>query len=129
MAVPSDIQFSAATLVAAHTAFRDLIDAAVTPGSIKIRDADDVLLAEFLLAVPCGTVNGTTGQLTFSLPLPVEALVTGTAAYGEICDGDGVAHLSMPVVAGVSAVPNRFVLSTLILIAAGETSILGATLG
>ena len=45
MAAPTVATYSAAALVAANTSFKDLIDAGAGAGSIKIRDAADVLLA------------------------------------------------------------------------------------
>ena len=67
MPVPTVATYSAAALVAAHTAFKNLIDAGAGPGTIKIRNDTDVLLATIVLTDPCGTVNGTTGQLVFAI--------------------------------------------------------------
>ena len=44
MAVPLIYSYSAAALVAAHTAFRDLLDAGPGAASLKIRSSTDVLL-------------------------------------------------------------------------------------
>ena len=130
MAVPSTATYSAAALVAAQTSFKDLIDAGVSAGSIKIRDASDVLLAQVPLSDPCGTVNGTTGQLTFSIAGPdSSADATGTAAYAEFCDSAGTVHLSLPAQAGTVAVSGKIVLNTLSIIAAGPVSVLSATIG
>ena len=130
MAVPSAATYSAAALVAAHTSFKDLIDAGVSAGSIKIRDASDVLLAQIPLSDPCGSVNGTTGQLTFSIAGPdSSADATGTAAYAEFCDSAGTVHLSLPAQAGEVAVSGKIVLNTLSIIAAGPVSVLSATVG
>lgn len=130
MAVPSTATYSAAALVAAHTSFKDLIDAGVSAGSIKIRDASDVLLAQIPLSDPCGTVNGTTGQLTFSIAGPdSSADATGTAAYAEFCDSAGTVHLSLPAQAGTVSVSGKIVLNTLSIIAAGPVSVISATVG
>lgn len=130
MTVPSTATYSAAALVAAQTSFKDLIDAGVSAGSIKIRDASDVLLAQVPLSDPCGTVNGTTGQLTFSIAGPdSSADATGTAAYAEFCDSAGTVHLSLPAQAGTVAVSGKIVLNTLSIIAAGPVSVLSATIG
>jgi len=130
MPAPSSATYSAAALVAAHTSFKDLIDAGSAGGSIKIRDAADVLLAQVPLSDPCGTVNGTTGQLTFSIAGPdSSADASGTAAYGEFCDSDGVVHLSLPAQAGTVAVSGKIVLNTLSIIAGGPVSVLSATIG
>ena len=130
MAVPSVATYSAAALVAAHTSFKDLIDAGVSAGSIKIRDSADVLLAQIPLSDPCGTVNGSTGQLTFSIAGPdSSADATGTAAYAEFCDSAGTVHLSLPAQAGTVAVSGKIVLNTLSIIAAGPVSVLSASVG
>ena len=130
MAVPSSATYSTATLVAAQTSFKNLIDAGSGAGSIKIRDASDVLLAQVPLADPCGTVNGTTGQLTFSIAGPdTSADASGTAAYGEFCDSDGLVHLSLPAQAGASAVSGKLVINTLSIVAGGPVGIASATIG
>ena len=130
MPAPSVATYSAAALVAAHTAFRDLIDSGASAGFIRIRSAADVLLAEVPLSAPSGTVNGTTGQLTLSIAGPdTSADATGTAAYGEICDSDGDPHLSLPVQSGTVAVAGALVLNTLSIVAAGPVTIVSATVG
>ena len=129
MPAPSSATYSAAALVAAHTSFKDLIDAG-TAGSIKIRDSSDVLLAQIPLSDPCGSVNGTTGQLTFSIAGPdTSADATGTAAYGEFCDSDGLVHLSLPTQVGGVAVSGKLVLNTLSIVAGGPVAILSAIIG
>lgn len=130
MPAPSSATYSAAALVAAHTSFKTLIDAGSGAGSIKIRDSSDVLLAQVPLADPCGTVNGTTGQLTFSIAGPdTSADASGTAAYGEFCDSDGLVHLSLPAQAGESAVSGKLVINTLSIVAGGPVAVLTATVG
>ncbi len=129
MPAPTSTTYSAAALVAAHTALRDVIDGG-TAGSIRIRDASDVLLAEIPLSDPCGTVNGTTGRLTLSIAARDEsANASGTAAYGEICDSTGTAHCSMPAQAGASPVSGKIVLTTLSITAGAPVEILSATIG
>ncbi len=129
MAVPSVATYSAAALVAAHTSFKDLIDIG-TAGSIKIRDSADVLLAQVPLSDPCGTVNGTTGQLAFSISGPdTSADASGTAAYAEFCDSSGTVHLSLPAQAGTVAVSGKIVLNTLSIIAGGPVGVVTATIG
>lgn len=130
MPAPTSATYSAAALVAAHTSFKTLIDAGSSAGSIKIRDASDVLLAQIPLSDPCGSVNGTTGQLTFSIAGPdSSADASGTAAYGEFCDSDGTVHLSLPAQSGSVAVSGKLVLNTLSIVAGGPVSILSATIG
>jgi hypothetical protein len=130
MAVPTVYTYSAAALVAAHTSFRDLIDAPVGAGSIRIRSATDVLLAQVPLSDPCGTVNGTTGQLTFAIAGPdASADASGTAAYAEFCDFNGLVHLSLPAEAGTVAVSGKVVLNTLSIIAGGTVTVISAVIG
>lgn len=130
MAVPSVATYSAASLVAAHTAFRDLLDAGAGAGSIKIRDAAGVLLAQVPLNDPCGTVNGATGQLTLTMSGRDESAdASGTAAYGEFCDSAGLVHLSLPTQAGVASVSGKLVLNTLVIVASGPVEVLSATVG
>lgn len=130
MPAPATATYSAAALVAAHTAFKDLIDAGTGAGSIKIRDASDVLLAQIPLTDPCGSVNGTTGQLTITPSARDESAdATGTAAYGEFCDSDGLVHLSLPAQAGSTAVSGKLVINSLSILAAGPVEVVSVTVG
>lgn len=130
MPAPSTATYSVAALVAANTAFRNLIDAGATAGSLKIRDAADVLLAQIPLTEPCGTVNGTTGQLTITASGRDESAdATGIAAYGEFCDSNGVVHLSLPAQAGGAPVTGKLVLGTLSISASGPVELISATVG
>lgn len=130
MAVPSIATYSTAALVAAHTAFKNLIDAGSAAGSIKIRNSADLLLAQIPLTDPCGSVNGTTGQLTITPSGRDESADnSGTAAYGEFCDSDGVVHLSLPAQAGSAAVSGYIVINTLTIVAAGPVEVLSAVVG
>ena len=130
MPAPTIATYSAAALVAAHTAFKDLIDAGTGAGSIKIRDAADVLLAQIPLTDPCGSVNGTTGQLTITPSARDESAdATGTAAYGEFCDSAGLVHLSLPAQAGTVAVSGKIVINTLSVLSGGPVEVVSATVG
>lgn len=131
MPAPGSYTYSAAAKVAAHTAFRDLIDAHATlPGSIKVRDAADVLLGTITLADPSGTVNGGTGQLTFAATTRDESAdAGGTIAYVEICDGAGAVHLALPAEAGTVPVSGKAVFNTLTVVASGPIEINSVTVG
>lgn len=131
MPAPSNATYSVAALVAAHTAFRDLLDSHATlPGLIKVRDAADVLLGTITLADPCGSVDGGTGQLTLAIAAREEAAdAAGTAAYGELCDGDGDVHLALPCQAGTEPVSGKLVLTTLTVVAGAPIEIDSATIG
>lgn len=130
MPAPSSATYSAAALVAAHTALRDVIDSGSGAGFVRIRSAADVLLAQVPLSDPCGTVNGTTGQLTLSIAgVDAGADATGTAAYGEVCNSDGDVHLALPASAGASAVAGYLVLNTLSIVSGVPVAISSATIG
>lgn len=130
MPAPANYTYSVASLVAAHTAFRDLIDAGTTAGSIKLRSNADVLLAEIPLNDPCGTVDGTTGQLTITASGPdTSADASGDCTYGEFCDSDGVVHLSLPAEAGSSAVSGKIVLNSLTIAETAEVTLVSASIG
>jgi len=130
MPAPTAATYSAAALVAAHTAFRDLIDSGSAAGFIRVRDAADVLLAQVPLSDPCGSVNGTNGRLSLSIAGPdPSADATGVAAYAEICDSTGAVHLALPAQAGGSAVAGKAVFNTLGILAAGPVSVLSVTIG
>jgi hypothetical protein len=129
MAVPTVPTYSAAALVAAHTSFLNLIDTG-TAGKWRIRDAADVLLAEGAFNDPAGTVNGTTGKLTFSLNgRDDSANAGGTAAYAELCQSDGTVHLALPCQAGSVAVSGKCVLNTLTIALGLPVEILSITIG
>ena len=129
MAAPAEATYSASAKSAAHTAFRDLIDAGASAGYVTIRSAADVLLATVPLSDPCGSVDGS-GTLTFSIAGPdSSADADGTAAYAEFCDSDANVHLSLPAVAGGVAVSGYIVLNTLTIVTGGSVSIVSATIG
>jgi hypothetical protein len=116
--------------VAAHNSLVTTIDSGSGAGFIRLRSSADVLLAQIPLDDPCGTVNGTTGQLTLTMDGRDEsANATGTVAYGEICDSDGDVHLSLPAQSGSTPVSGKLVMTTLSLIAGAPVEVLSATIG
>jgi len=130
MAVPTVATYSAAAKVAAHTAFRDLIDSGSGAGYITIRDSADVLLSTIPLDDPCGTVNGTTGQLTFDITGPdASPDAQGTAAYGEFCSSAGVVHLALPTETGTAPASNKLVINTTSIVIGVPVQVLSATIG
>jgi hypothetical protein len=130
MPAPTVATYSPAALIAAHTSFRDLIDSGSGAGFIRIRSASDVLLAQIPLTDPCGTVNGTTGQLTITMSGRDESAdASGTAAYGEFCNSDGTVYLSLPAQAGTAAVSGYIVINTLTIVAGGPVEVLSAVIG
>lgn len=130
MTVPTTVTWAASVKVAAHTAVRDAIDAGATGGLIRFRDSADVLLGEAILSDPCGTVNGTTGQLTLSIATQeASANASGTIAYGEVCTSAGAVVVALPAQAGAAAVANKLVVQSLIVAIGGAINVLSATIG
>lgn len=130
MVVPLIPIYSAAALAAAHTAFRDLLDAGPGAASLKIRSSTDVLLAQVPLTDPCGTVSGITGQLTLTAAGRDEAAnASGVAAYAEFCDSNGLVHLALPTQAGGAAVSGFAMLNTLTIVAGGPAELVSAAVG
>jgi len=130
MPAPESATYSVAAKVAAHTSFRDLIDAGAGAGYIAIRSSADTLLAQVPLSDPSGSVDGGTGLLTFSIAGPdSDADANGTAAYGEFCDSDATVHLSLPVQVGTSAVSGYLVVNSAGVVAGTPFSVVAATIG
>jgi hypothetical protein len=129
MAVPSSATYSAAALIAANTSFKTLLDAGSGPAVVKLRDAADALLATVTMTDPCGTVNGTTGQLMLTMAGDATASASGTAWYAELCDSAGLVHLSIPTQAGTAAVVGKLVLNTLSIVAGGAVRVVSASIG
>ena len=129
MPAPLVYTFSAEAKIAANTTFVNLLDTG-TAAKWKVRDAADVLLAEALFDDPCGTVNGTTGQVTFVLNGRDESAVAGgTAAYVEFTESDDTVHLSIPVQQGTVAVSGFAVMNSLAIVAGAPFEIITATIG
>lgn len=130
MPAPASATYSVAALVAAHTAFRDLIDGGAGAGFVRLRDAADVLLAQVPLSDPCGTVNGATGQLAFAIAGRDESAdADGTAAYGEFCDSTGAVHLALPVQESLTPVAGAIAMNTTSVVAGAPVEITSATVG
>ena len=130
MPAPLVATYSVASLVAAHTAFRDLVDAGVGTSRIDILSSSDVVLASVPLTRPCGTVDPGTGRLTITPDgIDASAAATGTAAYGRFCDGAGVVHLSLPAQSGGGAVPGKLVMSSLSIELGWPVEVIFATVG
>jgi hypothetical protein len=128
MTVPLVPTWHAQVLIDAHTALLALVDAG-TAGSVKVRDAADVLLATIVLTDPAGTVHGTTGQLTITDAGPVNAVASGTAAYAELCSSAGTVYLALPAQQGVAAVSGYAVLNTLVIVSGLPVELISFTIG
>jgi hypothetical protein len=131
MPAPADATYSLQAYIAAHTSFRDLIDSGTGDGYVLVLNAADSVLATLPLNKPCGTVSETTGVLAFNLAAAgsAAAALDGTAAYAAFCDSAGNPHLLLPAVEGTAAVPGRFVMNTLAVLAASTVSLVAATVG
>ncbi len=116
--------------VAAHTAVQNTLDRGASPARIDICAANNTVLVRFTLTDPCGTVNGTTGQLTLTAEVSsVNALATGTAAHANICDSSGVKLIVLPAVTGISPQDDTIVLSGVAVVSGYPIELMSATLG
>ena len=131
MAVPTDQEYSTATIISTNTAVLDEITDNGSSGcTVKIYDSADTLLSTVPLTDPPGTVDGGTGQLTLTASGPdTSAAETEYAAYCEIHDAVGTWITRMPCVLGADAVSERLVLNTLLIVAGAPVSILTLTIG
>jgi hypothetical protein len=130
MPAPSTATYSAAAKIAANTSFKTLLDAETGAGSIAILSEADVVLAVIALTDPCGTVNGTTGQLTLTPDGREEsAPAGGTASYAQIRDGADGVQLAMPCQAGTSAVSGYCVIDSLSITAGLPVEVVSAVIG
>lgn len=120
--------WSPAAVIAAHTALRDRLDAGVGAARITIHDAADAVLGTIVLEEPCGAVDAA-GVLTFIQAVREEDAAAGTASYGTLRDGDGVAHRSLPCEAGTEPLAGKIVLNTLTIVAGSPIELVSATVG
>lgn len=130
MPAPSVPTFSVDATYGANLALLDLIDAASESGVIRLRDDDDVLLAELALSSPGGTVSAETGALTLAIAGPDNDVdAGGVCTYAELCDGDDNVHLTLPVQQGSEAESGYLVLNNTTLIQGGSVTIASAVIG
>ena len=108
-------EWSVAIITAANQGIITNLDSHATlPGYTEIRDAGGVVLTKCVYTDPCGTINGTTGQLTITHSGRDEAAdATGTAASAHLMDGTGTEHHRLPCQAGSVAVPGVCIVTSL----------------
>lgn len=93
------IHIATATNTARAQAVADKIDAAATPGKLRIYGdtqatnantavGAQTLLLELVLNDPCGTVSGSVLTFDISPAITDDALDTDTATWGRFLDGD-----------------------------------------
>jgi len=129
MPAPAAITYDDLVKVDAHTALRDFIDQGTGAGKLVLYSEADAVLATFTLADPCGTVNGTTGQLTFSAISDVNGSADGTCTWAQCVDSDDNRAFDIPVQTGTSAVSGYLVLNTPSIVSGAPVSIISAVIG
>lgn len=130
MPAPYSQTYSPAAKAAAHTAYRDLLDAHATdPATITVHAADDTLLGMITLAKPCMSIDGGTGVASLIEDTREPAATAGTAAYAVQRDGAGTAHHSLPCEAGTEPVAGKCVLNTLTIAAGAPIELVSWDLG
>lgn len=128
MPAPASITFSAAAKKAANDELLALLDAGASNAKIRLYNNDDIMLAEIPLGDPAGTVNATTGVLTFDIDGTDTAIVDGVCAYAKIVDSDGTAHVTLPVSQGATPVSGYLVLNEKTVIQGVTVTILSAAI-
>lgn len=132
--------YAVAVLVDAHTALRDKIDVGSGPGVIQVRTgsrpanadatATGTLLGTITLDDPCGTVSGTTGQLTFSAATPdSSADASGTIGHVRVLASDGTKIMDLDATDGSSPISGFAVFNTLTVEAGLPINLISMTVG
>lgn len=121
-------------LVAVHTVVRDTIDAEGSAARVVIQGTTtggtpNTTLATIPLAYPCGSVNGTTGQLTLSGGTDDSPAESGQATDALIQDAAGTTWITLPCSAGSTPVNNTCVLDSLTITAGYPVQLVSATIG
>ncbi|GEM_PF-1023956 len=121
--------YSSALWIAAHGAALTLIKGGASDPTIKIRDSGDVLLATAVIDETGSTCSATTGDISFAIATQESAAdASGTAAYAQICDGDGTVHAEMDCAHGSSPVAGACVMNTLTVVMGAPVDVLSATI-
>lgn len=129
MPAPGSATWDDQVKVDAHTAVRDYIDQGTGAGVLKLYTEADVELVSYTLSDPCGTVNGTTGQLTITAPASANATATGTCTWCRVTDSDANRAFDLPVQTGTSPVSGYLVLNTDAITTGSPVAILSITIG
>ena len=129
MPAPGAIVYDDLVKVDAHTALRDYIDQGTGAGKLVLYSEADAVLATFTLADPCGTVNGTTGQLTFSAVSSVNGSTSGDCTWGRFVDSDDNRAFDMPVQEGSSAVSGYIVMNTASIVSGEPVNFISCVIG
>ena len=129
MPAPATATYSNQAKIDAHTAFLALVDAGTGPANIKFYTEADALLCTAPLTDPAGTVNGTTGQLTFTMGATPNASASGTCTYATIASGPGTVCLTIPAQAGTVAVSGKIVVNSLTFVSGTPVQVVSAVIG
>lgn len=129
MPAPASITYATRALIAASNSLLTLLDEGTGAGSIKLYTEVDVLLATIVLDDPAGTVSAA-GVLTLDISGPdTSADAYGRCTYCTICDSDDEVFITIPVVAGDTAVSGFFVLSNTYIVGGEPVEVLSAVIG
>jgi len=114
-----------------RTAMLDRIDTGAGRPAFKIYRSDDTLLATLELDDPAGEVSETTGVITLTPGDPESnAPESGTAAYAQLVDGDGVVlENNIPVEQGTVAQSGKVILSSTNVLLGGSVELISASIG
>lgn len=122
--------YTGAALKAAHEAYRDRADGASGNSTLKFYTSGNTLLGTITLARG-GTVNATTGQLTFTQSAREDsAPAAGTIAKADHVASDGVVlDDDIPCEAGSAPVSGKVVLNSLSVVLGAPIELSSYTIG
>jgi hypothetical protein len=123
MPAPTRITYDAAALIAVNTELLTFFDAG---SKLRLYDDNDTILVAIGIADPAGTVDGTTGVLTFDLSQNVQALAGGVCTYAAFEDSSDTQVIILPVAEGTQAEAGKLVLNSTNIDAGAPISILSA---
>lgn len=131
MAVPTYQELRASALKASNDAILyDIISGGASNCTLKIKNASDALLVSIPLSIGVGEVDAVTGVLTIeTLNSTTNATSSGTAAYAEICNAQGIAVIRMPTVKSTSPVRGKLAMNETIIFVGSPISMTGLEIG
>ena len=116
-------------LASVHTLVLNALDGGSSNAYIDIRDVSNTLLVSIPLTDPSGVVDSGTGELTLSASSAPNAVASGTADHGDLCDSTGEVWISLPVVAGTVPVSDSLTVSSTTIVEGYPVELVSATIG
>lgn len=123
-----DLSTTTSVRTAGNTQLLADIDSGSGQGSLVVKTAAGVVLGTVTLTDPAGTIDGS-GFLTLTASNASVGVADGEASYIEVQDSDGNVHMTIPCVAGESAVSGFAALNSLTIVAGEPLRLAEFTVG